>query len=97
MRRHAGAACCAPQRLRTPRLASPALQALAPRCAQLQNDSTLRVMLSLFMPELSLQSQAIKLQWNAGTWDRGVATAVHLNLLGHPGCHTCTCSGTPSS
>lgn len=45
------------------------MQALAPRCAQLQNDPTLRVMLSLFMPELSLQSQAIKLQWNAGGWD----------------------------
>ena len=44
----------------------PPLQALAPRCAQLQNDPTLSVMLSLFMPELSLQSQAIKLQWNAG-------------------------------
>jgi Rps23 Pro-64 3,4-dihydroxylase Tpa1-like proline 4-hydroxylase len=44
----------------------PDTQALAPRCAQLQNDATLRVMLSLLMPELSLQSQAIKLQWNAG-------------------------------
>jgi len=42
------------------------LQALAPLAAQLQNDGTMRVMLSVLMPELSLQSQAIKLQWNAG-------------------------------
>ncbi|KAI3428529.1 hypothetical protein D9Q98_007352 [Chlorella vulgaris] len=43
-----------------------ATQDLAPLCAQLQNDATLRVMLNLLMPELSLQSQAIKLQYNAG-------------------------------
>ncbi|PSC70828.1 coiled-coil domain-containing 94-like protein isoform A [Micractinium conductrix] len=43
-----------------------ATQALAPLAAQLQNDATLRVMLSVLMLELSLQSQAIKLQWNAG-------------------------------
>jgi hypothetical protein len=42
------------------------VQALAPLCAQLQQDATMRVMLSLFMPELSLASQAIKLQYNAG-------------------------------
>ena len=45
---------------------SSGLQALAPLCAQLQHDSTLRVMLSLLMPRLSLQTQAIKLQWNEG-------------------------------
>lgn len=45
----------------------PPPQELAPLCAQLQHDGTLRVMLSLLMPELRLHSQAIKLQYNAGT------------------------------
>lgn len=44
------------------------MQALAPLCAQVQHDTTLRVMLSVLMPEVDLQSQAIKLQWNAGGW-----------------------------
>ncbi|KAL4439271.1 hypothetical protein ABPG77_004173 [Micractinium sp. CCAP 211/92] len=44
----------------------PQTQALAPLAAQLQGDSTLRVMLSVLMPELRLGSQAIKLQYNAG-------------------------------
>lgn len=48
------------------RLGPCARQALAPLAAQLQNDSTLRVMLSVLMPELRLGSQAIKLQYNAG-------------------------------
>lgn len=41
-------------------------QALAPLAAQLQRDSTLRVLLSVLLPELNLHSQAIKLQCNAG-------------------------------
>lgn len=44
----------------------PQTQALAPLAAQLQHDSTLRVMLSVLMPEMRLDSQAIKVQYNAG-------------------------------
>lgn len=70
-------ACAAWPTVRRP---VPSPQALAPNCAQLQNDSTLRVMLSLLMPELSLQSQAIKLQWNAGA----------RQARGGGGCCSCT-------
>lgn len=41
-------------------------QQRAPLCAAVQRDSTLAVLLSLFMPELRLDSQAIKLQYNSG-------------------------------
>ncbi|KAL4428382.1 hypothetical protein ABPG75_002471 [Micractinium tetrahymenae] len=51
-------------------------QALAPLAAQLQHDSTLRVMLSVLMPELRLHSQAIKLQYNAG---RGGCFPMHFD------------------
>lgn len=44
----------------------PETQAAAPLCARLQTDTTLRVMLSLFLPRLRLERQAIKLQWNEG-------------------------------
>lgn len=42
------------------------VQKLAPLCQTLNEDSTMRTMLSLFMPQLRLDSQAIKLQCNAG-------------------------------
>ncbi|KAK9805616.1 hypothetical protein WJX72_007982 [[Myrmecia] bisecta] len=42
------------------------MQQAAPLCAALQHDTTLRTMLSLFMPQLRLDSQAIKLQVNQG-------------------------------
>lgn len=41
-------------------------QALAPLCTLLQHDATLCTMLSINMPELALDTQAIKLQWNSG-------------------------------
>ena len=51
------------------RLSQPCLQDIqkaAPLCQTLNDDSTMRTMLSLFMPHLRLDSQAIKLQCNAG-------------------------------
>ncbi|KAL3160469.1 hypothetical protein ABBQ32_010786 [Trebouxia sp. C0010 RCD-2024] len=42
------------------------VQQVAPLCQRLNEDSTMRTMLSLFMPHLRLDSQAIKLQCNAG-------------------------------
>lgn len=42
------------------------VQELAPTCALLQRDPTLRVMLGLFLPRSRFSSHAIKLQWNAG-------------------------------
>jgi len=41
-------------------------RALAPLCSQLQFDATLRTMLCLNLPQLSLDIQSIKLQWNSG-------------------------------
>ena len=43
-----------------------AVQAAAPRVAELQADTTLCTMLSLLLPHLRLDSQAIKLQVNKG-------------------------------
>lgn len=40
---------------------------MAPLMAGFQRDRTMLVMLSLFLPSLSLTSQLIKLQCNAGT------------------------------
>ncbi|GAX82564.1 hypothetical protein CEUSTIGMA_g9990.t1 [Chlamydomonas eustigma] len=42
------------------------IQSMAPVCSQLNNDRSLPVMLNLFMPKLTLESQAIKLQVNSG-------------------------------
>lgn len=42
------------------------VQRLAPTCALLQTDPTLRVMIGLFLPQSRFSSHAIKLQWNAG-------------------------------
>ncbi|KAG2451493.1 hypothetical protein HYH02_004091 [Chlamydomonas schloesseri] len=42
------------------------VQAAAPLCSALNSDRTLATMLSLFLPQLTLDSQAIKLQYNAG-------------------------------
>ncbi|RMZ56223.1 hypothetical protein APUTEX25_002413, partial [Auxenochlorella protothecoides] len=47
-------------------LRDPATCAAAPLCSALQEDATLRVMLSLFLPGLRLESQAIKAQHNTG-------------------------------
>eukprot|EP00877_Chromochloris_zofingiensis_P012138 jgi/Chrzof1/7178/Cz02g13280.t1 len=44
-----------------------AVQQAAPLFAKLQQDGTLQTMLNLFLPQLSLDSHAIKLQYNAGT------------------------------
>ncbi|EFJ50827.1 hypothetical protein VOLCADRAFT_88147 [Volvox carteri f. nagariensis] len=41
-------------------------QAAAPLCASLNSDRTLATLLSLFLPQLTLDAQAIKLQYNAG-------------------------------
>ena len=49
------------------------IQHSAPLCQILNEDSTMRTMLSLFMPHVRLDSQAIKLQCNAG-----IAFAVSL-------------------
>ena len=49
------------------------VQQSAPLCQALNEDSTMRTMLSLFMPHVRLDSQAIKLQCNAG-----IAFAVSL-------------------
>lgn len=43
-----------------------AVQQAAPLFAKLQQDGTLQTMLNLFLPQLSLDSHAIKLQYNAG-------------------------------
>ncbi|GIL47056.1 hypothetical protein Vafri_3886 [Volvox africanus] len=43
------------------------IQAAAPLCAALNSDRTLATLLSLFLPQLTLDSQAIKLQYNAGS------------------------------
>ena len=51
------------------------IQQSAPLCQILNEDSTMRTMLSLFMPHVRLDSQAIKLQCNAGT-----AFAVSLSI-----------------
>jgi hypothetical protein len=48
------------------RPAAQAVQAMAPRLAELQADATLRTMLSLLLPRLRLDAQAIKLQVNEG-------------------------------
>ncbi len=45
----------------------PSVQAKVPLCAELNQDRTLPIMLSLLMPQLSLDSQAIKLQVNSGS------------------------------
>ncbi|PNW74928.1 hypothetical protein CHLRE_12g504100v5 [Chlamydomonas reinhardtii] len=42
------------------------VQAAAPLCSALNTDRTLATMISLFLPQLTLDSQAIKLQYNAG-------------------------------
>ncbi|GLC68387.1 hypothetical protein PLESTF_000685600 [Pleodorina starrii] len=42
------------------------IQSAAPLCARLNSDRTLATLLSLFLPQLTLDSQAIKLQYNAG-------------------------------
>ncbi|KAG2445831.1 hypothetical protein HXX76_000435 [Chlamydomonas incerta] len=42
------------------------VQAAAPLCSALNADRTLATMLSLFLPQLTLDSQAIKLQYNEG-------------------------------
>lgn len=43
-----------------------AVQRRAPLCHKLNSDCTLRTMLSLMLPQLTLDSQATKLQRNAG-------------------------------
>jgi Rps23 Pro-64 3,4-dihydroxylase Tpa1-like proline 4-hydroxylase len=48
-------------------LLEPQTQQLAPLAASLQHDPTLRIMLSLFLPSLKLDSQAIKFQINSGS------------------------------
>lgn len=55
----------------------PAVQQAAPLMAQLNTDTTLRTMLSLFMPQLRLEEQAIKLQYNEG---KALATRTRLTL-----------------
>lgn len=42
------------------------VQSAAPLCASLHRDRTLATLLSLFLPQLTLDAQAIKLQYNAG-------------------------------
>ncbi|KAG1675869.1 hypothetical protein FOA52_001526 [Chlamydomonas sp. UWO 241] len=44
----------------------PAVQQSAPLCAQLDADRSLAVLLSIFLPQLTLDEQAIKLQVNTG-------------------------------
>lgn len=51
------------------------IQQSAPLCQVLNEDSTMRTMISLFVPHVRLDSQAIKLQCNAGT-----ALAVSLSF-----------------
>lgn len=46
----------------------PAIQAAAPLIAQLNADRTLATLLSLHLPQLRLESQAIKMQHNEGGW-----------------------------
>ncbi|PNH11299.1 NifU-like protein 4, mitochondrial, partial [Tetrabaena socialis] len=43
------------------------IQSAAPLCSSLNSDHTLATMLSLLMPQLALDGQAIKLQYNAGS------------------------------
>ena len=59
-------------------IAVQAIQNLAPLCQSLNQDTTLRTMLSLFMPQLRLDSQAIKLQVNAGAVKPHFLTAAVL-------------------
>ena len=51
------------------------IQESAPLCQILNEDTTMRTMISLFMPHVRLDSQATKLQCNAGT-----ALAVSLSF-----------------
>lgn len=59
-------------------LREPAIQAAAPLCSQLQTDPTLRIMLGMHLPALRLQSQAVKLQYNAGMPRREPASTAFL-------------------
>jgi hypothetical protein len=43
------------------------IQALVPLCAAIQADTTLQTLLGVHLPQLRLESQAIKLQWNSGS------------------------------
>ncbi|KAL6750513.1 prolyl 4-hydroxylase [Haematococcus lacustris] len=52
------------------------IQALAPLCHQVSQDTSLATMLSLFMPMLSLDQQATKLQYNRG---QGGCFPMHLD------------------
>ena len=52
-----------------------ATQKAAPQHAAIWGDSTLRTLLSIFLPQLRLEGQTMKLQANAGT--PKVASLVH--------------------
>ncbi|GFR46885.1 hypothetical protein Agub_g8526 [Astrephomene gubernaculifera] len=52
------------------------IQSAAPLCSSLNSDRTMATLLSLFMPQVTLDSQAIKLQYNAGG---GGCFPVHLD------------------
>jgi hypothetical protein len=62
-------------------LAVQAVQKLAPLCQLLNQDATMRTMLSLFIPQLRLDSQAIKLQCNAGMSKLGLMVLPYNMVL----------------
>lgn len=47
--------------------------------AQLQNDSTLRTLLSVYLPQHTLVSQAIKVQFNEGKFEYCKQPQAHWN------------------
>ncbi|KAL0029367.1 hypothetical protein WJX77_002479 [Trebouxia sp. C0004] len=64
--KHEGTELLEKQHVYEAELRDMAVQELAPLCQLLNQDATMRTMLSLFIPQLRLDSQAIKLQCNAG-------------------------------
>ncbi|DBA97947.1 TPA: hypothetical protein ACH3X3_012789 [Trebouxia sp. C0006] len=64
--KHEGTELLEKQHVYEAELRDTAVQKLAPLCQLLNQDATMRTMLSLFIPQLRLDSQAIKLQCNAG-------------------------------
>ena len=58
-----------------------AVQEAAPLCQLLNQDTTMRTMLSLFIPHLRLDSQAIKLQCNAGMFAMHTWVCLHGLVL----------------
>lgn len=62
----------------------PSIQQAAPLIAQLNTDRTLATMLTLHIPQLRLESQAIKMQHNEGEVGSAVATTFLVRYRATP-------------